>query len=1234
MKKTLAVILSVIMLFSLMPFASFAADSSYDRVKVAANDSAYIDSMSAEQMASVILDWVDRKIAAYAADAKKGIVEGIIADGFEGFEISAFGDVIADEIPDITSLDDVIAYKGYLSELGGDFATLNATSLVTREEAGSAIGFINGVFQFMADNAATFGKVFRWEEDEAYPGFDFGKVGEYILSLDTSDPDNKKVVDFYNDYLVGNDIQTKFTTWVAKQMNYTIADGESFDDVINNGIINWFAGLCKDNGILSEAATAELLAYNLKTTDIYSLIKSFVALVQSDNQVKLDTYYNYVLDTVVRAMLKTMLGQKATVGAAATVPASFTTTYADLALLKEISGGTVYYQDADKNYYEVTIGEGNALSAKSVTWDTVLDINFEAPTATIYTGKNGDVKVAEYRPTSTNYLSAETMPVYMYASETNQALINNQLGEGASLTFAGTDVLATDYASILSGTPKTLDSRFVFEVVGNGIDGNALSIPKIDLDFSAIEAFAKEKALAAANEAVKSMNMTVSSVDFSLIYTSWSTEDEFVMQVSVGDISAVVTGVPMVGTLTVTKDTKVDLFGSSIDVGTMMTNAVNSVVNNPLITVVVDELSGSLDIDDAKALLDYVDTDFVIVDDIINFAGNYDAYDGVVGQVNHILVGLVNMLLSDAGEADLALVDGDNNNLTANLDKICKKADSMMAAAESVMNDAGLQDMIKAIGIDFGSIFAGFDFDLLYKIDFSSVEALWVSVIKLGLDAIDDGENAIIAKVHSLVKDCADLDAMAINAANYAIDECVAKVNASDLGLTLENVAATGSAKNVIMKKLVAIAYDAAAWGVGFANKTANDFLGKLETETGEELPTVAFSLGVTESDDWNVTLAALVDRVYDLADGIILACDNSYTDTFDKISAVANAVLPLGSLASNCAKGDFAVDVNTVMGYIFDDALAGDFDGFLGLFETKVKTNDVAKDVSVTEALIKASDHMVDAFFPNTVEAENYVNNADVVETTCQEYFTSVKVIDKIAANNMVSVNSLKEDLVPAILNLAREAGVLPFFAKCDKDHNSPDLETKKTPGKAATCTEAGREDAYVCAECGYVVSGGKTINALGHDYSGAIKNNGNAENGTHSYLCKNGCGTYGGAKTHTWNSGVESPAATCTSDGTKTFTCTVDGCGATYAKTIPAKGHSFTYTVTKAASCTAEGVEIGTCACGETDTRSIAKTAHTDDNKDNECDICGAEISSSFGAKIRAFFQKIINWFKNLFR
>ena len=49
MKKTLAIILSIVMLIGVMPFASFAAEPAYDRAAVAANDEEYIADMTAEE---------------------------------------------------------------------------------------------------------------------------------------------------------------------------------------------------------------------------------------------------------------------------------------------------------------------------------------------------------------------------------------------------------------------------------------------------------------------------------------------------------------------------------------------------------------------------------------------------------------------------------------------------------------------------------------------------------------------------------------------------------------------------------------------------------------------------------------------------------------------------------------------------------------------------------------------------------------------------------------------------------------------------------------------------------------------------------------------------------------------------------------------------------------------------------------------------------------------------------
>lgn len=1246
MKKTLAIILSVLMLIGAMPFATFAAEPAYDRGKVAANDEAYIDSMSAEQIASVILDWVDREIAKYSADIKDDITAGVIANGgFEEFEAvlgkDALGNIIAEQIPEITSLDGVIAYKDYLKELGGDFANLDASALITRAEAGSALGFIDGVFEFMAANSENFGKVFRWDgyvidENGAVTDygnvFDYGKVGDYIETLNGSaNTDEQAIYDFYIDYLVGNDIQAKFTKWVADQMDYEISEGETFDDIIDDGIRVQVLDLCEKNGLLSADALNEIMGddFDLRTNDIYTLIKRFVALVEEDNEVKIDTYYNYLLDTVVRTLLKTALGQKAVVGADTELPASFAATYTDLALLKEISGGQVYYQDGG-NYYQVTIADGVA-TAKTLTWESVVD--FEFPTATIYTGAAFDKEVQVYYP-----ISADAVQILTYATAKNQALI------GDALTFNGTEVPAEFAALMTDANAKALEDGFGVKVK----QGDKL-ISELNLTFKEIEEFAEAQALPVAQTALESaiaslpiaVNIKLDAIDVVLSYNGWATEDEFICQVKVDSVKAILSG-------------SMASYVQSI-VDSAATSAIGTTIDNPVATVVVDGISGGKGIDasGAKELLEFLDTDFVIDQGLLDFTDNYDAYNGVVGQANRVLYDLVDMLVSDAGMQKLALTEGNNDNFTANLEKICATANDMMASAEAIMTDPEVEALLGQAGIDMSALLGSFDLDLLYALDFSSVEDLWVSVITLGLDLIDNGENEAIAEIHALIGDLTNLDAMAVAVADYVLGKCIPDLNnaLADAGLefaltvpskTDADTVADGEGKDIIMTKLVDVIYEAAVKGVALVNDIANDALATLEAETGIEMPTVAFELGVSKGATWMDTLTVLTNRVYELADGIIIACDNEYTDTIDKISAVANAVLPLGSLASNCAGNGFAFDGNKVMGFIFDDGLEGDLDGFLRLFETKVKTEDVTADVSVTEALIVASEHIVDAFFPDTVKSELYVNIADYstvsfVDTTVQDYFTSSENDQAIASRNMDSINARKAELVPAVLNLVREAGVLPFFAKCDKDHTAADLATVTVPGKAATCTTDGVEDTVKCAECGYVVSGGGTIPAAHTKLVNKDKVDSTCTStGTQAGVFCEGCNKWvsGGAtiakKSHSYTWKVTT-AAGHESTGVKTGKC---ACGDTKTEVIPATGHSFGgWTVTKSATCTENGVETRKCSCGKTETRAITAD-HIDADKDNECDNCGKTISNSFGAKIKAFFQKIINWFKNLFK
>ena len=90
----------------------------------------------------------------------------------------------------------------------------------------------------------------------------------------------------------------------------------------------------------------------------------------------------------------------------------------------------------------------------------------------------------------------------------------------------------------------------------------------------------------------------------------------------------------------------------------------------------------------------------------------------------------------------------------------------------------------------------------------------------------------------------------------------------------------------------------------------------------------------------------------------------------------------------------------------------------------------------------------------------------------------------------------------------------------------------------------------------------------------------------------------------THAFGDWEETTPATCTADGVETRSC---ACGETETRAIPATGHTFgEWTVTTPATCTADGVETRTCACGETETRAIPATGHVDADNDGKCDVC----------------------------
>ena len=121
-------------------------------------------------------------------------------------------------------------------------------------------------------------------------------------------------------------------------------------------------------------------------------------------------------------------------------------------------------------------------------------------------------------------------------------------------------------------------------------------------------------------------------------------------------------------------------------------------------------------------------------------------------------------------------------------------------------------------------------------------------------------------------------------------------------------------------------------------------------------------------------------------------------------------------------------------------------------------------------------------------------------------------------------------------------------------------------TVAKETSCVAAGNEAYKQCSVCEKYFAADAAVDStegrdgaddfeiaqLAHSYTGEIKNDGNGQEGTHSYKCVNGCNEYGAAEKHTWNEGIVTTKPDCLTAGEKTYTCTVANCGATYIEEL----------------------------------------------------------------------------------
>ncbi len=171
----------------------------------------------------------------------------------------------------------------------------------------------------------------------------------------------------------------------------------------------------------------------------------------------------------------------------------------------------------------------------------------------------------------------------------------------------------------------------------------------------------------------------------------------------------------------------------------------------------------------------------------------------------------------------------------------------------------------------------------------------------------------------------------------------------------------------------------------------------------------------------------------------------------------------------------------------------------------------------------------------------------------------------------------------------------------ECDHTH------TEIWNQREATCTQTGYAGDTYCTDCDKLMSTGKELAALGHDYKATVtKQPTTTEEGVRTYTCTRCSSSYTESiaklpeEQHTHNyTGSITKEATCTEAGVRTYTCS---CGDSYTENIPATGHSYVSKVTKAATTTEEGIMTYTCSkCGHSYTQPIAKIKSDDSSKDN---------------------------------
>ena len=232
----------------------------------------------------------------------------------------------------------------------------------------------------------------------------------------------------------------------------------------------------------------------------------------------------------------------------------------------------------------------------------------------------------------------------------------------------------------------------------------------------------------------------------------------------------------------------------------------------------------------------------------------------------------------------------------------------------------------------------------------------------------------------------------------------------------------------------------------------------------------------------------------------------------------------------------------------------------------------------------------------PNSVQADFYANitnsscNLSVLDNNVSWKSSNTCVATVDAKGLVTGVQAGNADITAALSSLSATKMIKVAAAVHEHSWDAGKVTTE------ATCTTDGVKT-YTCSVCKTTKT--ETIKATGHketEIRNAVEATCQQEGYTGDKVCKT-CGatlekgTTIAKKNHTWDAGKVTTEATCTTDGVKTYTCSV--CKTTKTETIKATGHKMgEWKTVTAATTQKEGKQERTCtACDYKETKSIPK-------------------------------------------